>query len=258
MTFLQTAPVLLIGIVIFILIIASYLIGYRVREFMIGRNALSSNEDLKTINGMLVGLLGLLLAFTFSMANSRFDERRHYAIEEANTIGTTVLRTDIYPDSIRNLLRATLKDYVEERIAFYEVGLDFEKALDHYQKAEALGLKAWNIAATYAKADPSTTIASQLIPSLNSMIDIAASRRAGGEGTIPDSIMYFLFTLCLGSAFLLGYDHQAKPDWIVVIGFAIMLAATVFTIIDLDRPRSGMINMDAVHQKIVDLRGMFK
>jgi hypothetical protein len=70
--------------------------------------------------------------------------------------------------------------------------------------------------------------------------------------------MYFLFVLCFGSSFLLGYDRQAKPDWIVVVGFAIMLSATVFNIIDLDRPRNGMVNMDSVHQKMVDLRGMFK
>jgi hypothetical protein len=235
-----------------------YFGGYRIRELMIARDIQRSHDDLKTINGMLLGLLGLLLAFTFSMSNSRFDDRRHYVVEEANTIGTTVLRTDVYPDSMRSLLRATLKEYVEERIAFYEVGMNRETALDHYQKAEALGLKTWHIAANYARVDDITTRTSELLPSLNAMIDIAASRRAAGEGTIPDSIMYFLFVLCFVSSFLLGYDHHGKPDWIVVVGFAIMLSATVFYIIDLDRPRSGMVNMDSVHQKIVDLRGMFE
>lgn len=86
------------------------------------------------------------------------------------------------------------------------------------------------------------------------MIDITTTRRAAGESTIPDSIMYFLFILCLCSAFLLGYDHKNKFDWIVVIGFAIMLSSTVSTIIDMDRPRSGLIDMDKPNEKIIELR----
>ena len=78
------------------------------------------------------------------------------------------------------------------------------------------------------------------------------------EANIPDSIMYFLLTLCLCSAFLLGYDNKNKIDWIVVMGLAVMLSTTVFTIIDLDRPRSGLINMDIPNQKIVQLRSMFE
>ena len=89
------------------------------------------------------------------------------------------------------------------------------------------------------------------------MIDITTTRRSAGESTIPDSIMYFLFILCLSMSFLLGYDNKTKIDWIVVIGFALMLSATLFTIIDLDRPRSGLITMDVPIQKMVELRDMF-
>src|SRR5688572_16027095 len=100
------------------------------------------------------------------------------------------------------------------------------------------------MAAAYARNNTTITIASQLIPALNDMIDITATRRAAGQATVPDSIMYFLFILCFCSAFLLGYDTKAKIDWIVVVGFAIMLSSTVFNIIDLDRPRSGSIDMN--------------
>jgi hypothetical protein len=89
------------------------------------------------------------------------------------------------------------------------------------------------------------------------MIDITTTRRAAGEATVPDSIMYFLFILCFCAAFLLGYDNKYKIDWIVVTGFALMLSITVYTIIDLDRPRSGLINMDAPNEKIIELREMF-
>ena len=69
--------------------------------------------------------------------------------------------------------------------------------------------------------------------------------------------MYFLFILCFCAAFLLGYDNKAKIDWVVVVGFAIMLSSTVFNIIDLDRPRSGLIDLDENNKKMVELREMF-
>src|SRR6185436_2515426 len=102
---LQTTTAFTIGIFVFILVTFSYWAGNRLRMRAIRRDPEHVKTDVKTINGMLIGLLGLLLAFTFSMANSRYDDRRKLIIEEANTIGTTVLRTDMYPDSVRTLLR---------------------------------------------------------------------------------------------------------------------------------------------------------
>lgn len=258
LSLLQSAPTPLVAITLFILLITVYILGYRLRTKTLKKTTEHTVEDLGAINGTLLGLLALLLAFTFGMSNSRYDTRRQLVIEEANNIGTAILRTDIYPDSVRNLLRANLKQYVEARIAFYQAGMDVEKTVAEYKRAGDIGNKIWSIAAAYAREDDITTRTSELIPALNAMIDITTTRRAAGEATIPDSIMYFLFTLCLCSSFLLGYDRKNKFDWIVVIGFALMLSATVFTIIDLDRPRSGLIDMDSPNQKIIELREMFK
>jgi hypothetical protein len=255
---LQSAPTLLVATIIFILTIACYLLGHRIRIKTIEKNPDHAHADLGAISGTLLALLGLLLAFTFSMSNSRFDNRRQLVIEEANAIGTVILRTEFYPDSIRKVLRAGLKEYVEDRIAFYRAGMNIQKAMDFYIKADEVSKKVWSIAVSYAKTDDATTRTSMLIPALNEMIDITTTRRAAGEATIPDSIMYFLFILCVGSAFLLGYEQRKKIDWIVVIGFSVMLSATIFNIIDLDRPRSGLIKMDKPNEKIVELLQMFE
>jgi len=257
LSFLQSVPAILVAIAIFILLITFYILGYRLRLRTLVRNPEQSMDDLGAINGTLLGLLALLLAFTFGMANSRYDTRRQLVIEEANAIGTVILRTDIYPDSVRQLMRTYLREYVTSRIAFYKAGLDVEKTVTEYIRAGTISTKIWSVATTYAKADPVTTRISEMIPALNAMIDITTTRRAAGESTIPDSIMYFLFILCLCSSFLLGYDRKNKFDWIVVMGFAIMLSATVFTIMDLDRPRSGLINMDGPNQKIIELQELF-
>jgi hypothetical protein len=135
--------------------------------------------------------------------------------------------------------------------------MDTEKMIHEYNRANEISSQLWTVVADYAKVDNITTRTSELIPALNAMIDITTTRRAAGEDTIPDSIMYFLFILCLCSAFLLGYDRKNEFDWIVVIGFGLMLSLTVFTIIDLDRPRSGIINMDKSNEKIIELKQMF-
>jgi hypothetical protein len=257
LSLLQSTQTVVIAIILFICLIVFYILGYRLRIRTMNRNPEHTKEDLGAINGTLLGLLALLLAFTFGMSNSRYDTRRALVIEEANAIGTAILRTDIYPDSVRQVLRSHLKEYVEARIAFYQAGMDVDNVVLNYKRANEISMRIWSIVTTFAKQDNITTRTSELIPALNAMIDVTTTRRAAGESTIPDSIMYFLFMLCLCSAFLLGYDRKNKFDWIVVIGFALMLSATVFTIIDLDRPRSGLIDMDTPNQKIIELREMF-
>ena len=258
LSFLQTTTALVLTIFVFILVMLSYWAGHTFRMNAIKRDPEHAKTDIKAINGMLIGLLGLLLAFTFSMSNTRFDERRHLIVEESNVIGTAILRTDIYPDSIRRVLRAALSDYVEARIGHYDARRDFEKVMSEFRRGQELSANVWRIAANYSKNDDATTRTSQLIPALNAMIDITSTRLAASEGTIPDSIMYFLFVLCACTSFLMGYDQGTKVEWPIVAGFALALSATIFSIVDLDRPRSGLINMDGPAQKIVQLREMFR
>jgi hypothetical protein len=256
-TLLQSASSYLIAVFVFIFLIGFYLVGYWFRLRMVRKNKAKSDDDIGTINGTLLGLLALMLAFSFGMANSRYDTRRQLVIEEANAIGTVILRTDIYPDSMRNLLHTLLKDYVKARIGFYKAGSNVDLLLSEQRRSGVISGEIWKAVADYAKKDDVTTRTSVLIPALNDMIDITTTRLAAGEANIPDSILYFLFTLCFCSAFLLGYDQKNRFDWTVLTGFAIMLSVTVFTIIDLDRPRSGLINMDKPNQKIENLMEMF-
>jgi hypothetical protein len=252
----MTAP-LFIVIILFFLILISYWLGHSLRSQVLLKNPNKAQEDLGTINGTLLGLLGLLLAFTFSMSSSRFDTRRKVVIEEANDIGTVILRTDFFPDSVRQALRAHLKEYVEERIGYFEAGIDLDKVREHAAKSNKISTKVWSIVTEYARKDPTTTRTSELVPALNAMIDITTTRQAALDATIPDSILYFLFILCFCSAFLLGYDNKFSIDWIILLGFAIMLSMTVYTIIDLDRPRTGLIDTSGPNKKMIELREMF-
>jgi hypothetical protein len=167
------------------------------------------------------------------------------------------MRCDVYPDSIRSKLRAVLKNYVEVRSAYYHAPVYETEFYSSYHRSRQLGQQVWDIAAAHARIDLQTAESAELLPALNTMIDLSMSRLAMTEATIPDSILYFLFALCFCASFLLGYDGKSHLDWIVVVGFSIMLSATVYNILDLDRSRTGLINIDVAASKIDDLLKMF-
>ena len=85
------------------------------------------------------------------------------------------------------------------------------------------------------------------------MLDIASSRLALHQGRVPDSILHFLFILSVSSTFLLGFESKREPEWISIVGFTLMLSLTVYSIIDLDRPRSGFINLHEENSKIAEV-----
>src|SRR4051812_21630460 len=99
LTTLNSMSVLAVGISVFLLIILFYFLGLKARLYLNKKHPDLFSNETNAINGTLLGLLGLLLAFTFSMSSSRYDARRDVIIEEANDISTAILRTDLYPDS---------------------------------------------------------------------------------------------------------------------------------------------------------------
>ncbi len=113
-----------IAIGIFLLILLTNWLGFRYRKYQDTKPAAETLDGMGSMESSMLGLMALLLGFTFSMAISKFDTRRQIIIEEANDIGTAVLRADLFPDSIRSLLRADFKEYVEARISYYDAGVD--------------------------------------------------------------------------------------------------------------------------------------
>lgn len=257
LSLIQSTPAIVLALIAFFLILGCYAMGHYRRDIYLKKYPDQVGKDTSTMTGALLALLGLMLAFSFSMSNSRYDTRRQVIIEGANAIGTVILRTEMYPDSVRTLLRNSMKEYVEARIIVFEKSHTDEELHANQARLDSISKRVWQITSSYARVDPTTVRTSELIPALNNMIDIVTTRRAAFASTIPDSIIYFLLLLCLTSAFLLAHDRKTPTDWVVVIAFALMLSATIFTIIDLDRPQSGLINMDGPHQKVIELRNLF-
>lgn len=208
----------------------------------------------------LTALLFFLLAFTFGMSGSRFDDRRKIVVEEANDIGTALLRADLYPDSIRMLFREDFEAYVEARVDYYEAGPSLEKILAAQQLTQVVADRLWKRASDLGRDPANLAATQQMIPALNTMIDVTTSRLAGEKAKVPESIILMLFMLALITAFYGGYTSGRKGsiDWLVEIGFCLLVCLVVLFTLDLDRPRRGFVNLDTPNQAILELRNSFK
>lgn len=256
-TFIFDMPAPVLATITFLLILVLNWLGFRYRKFQSAKG----DEELEgtgTIEGAMLGLMALLMAFSFSMAAGKFDTRRQVIIEEANDIGTVILRCDLYPDSIRNLLRADLAKYVDARIAYYEAGDDDEKIKLALQDATSHSGKVWQRATLLSQNLDNRVRTEHMIPALNNMIDIVSTRESSRISKVPPIILLILFFLTLASSFLLGYGNKGKKrNRVITVGFAFMVSLVLYLIIDLDRPRRGIINVDAAEKMIVDLKNNF-
>jgi hypothetical protein len=256
-TFLMQFSSFEIAIGMIVIMLVFFYAGFRVRKIFIVRHKKFDGKSFGAAEGSLLGLLALLLSFTFSMSSSKHDYRLKVIVEEANDIGTAILRADLYPDSIRTAFRHDFKNYVESRIEFFAAGIDTARIYRSLETSAALQQSLWNRASSLGREQSNFHRSSQMIPALNAMIDIVTTRNAANLEKVPELIIYVLFLLCFTSAFMLGYSAGIKPDLIIITGFVLMISITVYLILDLDRPRSGTITMESVDKNIVNLRSMF-
>jgi hypothetical protein len=255
-SFLSGFSPVTIALTLFFVILITYWIASRISKN--NKNKENISKGFGPVEGALLGLLSLLLAFTFNMSAARYDMRRQIVIEEANDIGTAILRADLYPDSIRVLFKTEFAAYVESRISYYQAGLDKEKKREASKLTNDIASKIWNRASLLAQNLEFRIASAQMIPALNNMIDIVTTRNAAGDAKVPESILWLLFGLCFISSFLIGYTwEEIKSTRFIIIVFSLMISACIFLIIDLDRPRQGLINMDTANNYIIELRKMF-
>ena len=255
---LFNVPAPLLAAIVFVLIWIFNFLGYRYRQWQSRRRERSDSEGLGQIESSLMGLAALMLAFTFGLAQSKFEARRQLIIEEANDISTAILRCDLYPDSVRSLLRQDFKEYVDARVAYYETGADEREMQEALKKCGMYSNRIWKRTVDYARGSTQIIPSSQMIPALNSMIDITTTRDAQRLAKVPPFILFVLAVLILTSSFMVGYGQKGKRNLIWVSAFALMTTITLYLILELDRPRRGIINLHREEQKIVELREMLK
>jgi hypothetical protein len=250
-------PAFIIAGLLFGGIIIFHIFGFRVNSYQKKRNPEFTTSGIGPLEGSLLGLLSLLLAFTFNKAASNYDTRKALLVQESNDIGTALLRCDLYSDSIRNGFRNDFKEYIA-RIEYYKSGTDENKIQENLRNAGAISKKIWLRAAIISQESAVENRSIQMIPAVNNMIDTLGKREASRIATVPESIIWLLLLLALIGSFIVGYASTAKKiNWIVIFLYSLMTVMTVYLILDLDRPRRGLISTNITHKNMEKLLESF-
>jgi hypothetical protein len=230
-------------------------VGYRIGSYASRKNE-AAHEGTGTIGAAIFALLGLLLGFTFANGISHLDQRRELIVHEANTIGTAYLRLDLLPASQQTEMRRLFREYLDSRLRVYAKLPDLSQAETELGHATQLQQKIWSKAVATGFADPSQNVDRLLLPALNDMIDVTTSRTIALHTHLPPLIFGLSIIVALLSALLAGYDMEKrrKRSWLHMLLYASVIALTVFTFVDLDYPRFGLIRLNAADSALTQLR----
>ncbi|ULQ54080.1 hypothetical protein [Flavihumibacter fluvii] len=254
-TYFFFLPASLISLCLMVLMLLAIYLGFRLSKKI---HPSKQHEDTTAPSFItaLFGLTAFILGFSFSMASGRFELRRSAIVQEANTIGTAILRTNLYPDSVRNQMNDLFRKYVDARIAYNNVHIsDTTGMADLIAETENISGKLFLLAANYSKLPNTLVPSNQMIPALNEMIDIATTRHQSYLAIVPESIIIMLFLLTICSGFLTGYSNKGDSiDWLVASGFCILTALVIYITLDLDRPRRGLIKLEQEENLMIKIR----
>jgi hypothetical protein len=235
-------------------------VGRRIGVHRISRNP-EIRKGVSTLEGAVLALLGLLIAFTFSGAMLRFDGRRQLVVEESNDIGTAYLRVDLLPSASQPAVRDLFRQYLDSRLETYRLVPDMAAVNKELARSAKLQGDIWkqSIAASRLP-DAHPDAARLLLPALNAMIDITTTRTMASQFHPPHVIFILLFFLALASSPLAGHAMAEGKGrtWIHMLCFSIAMAAAIYVILDIEYPRLGFIRVDSIDQVLVDLRNSMK
>jgi hypothetical protein len=215
-----------------------------------------AHEGVGAIEAAVFALLGLLLALSFAGGADRLDTRRQFIVQETNAIGTAYLRINLLAPADQPEMRQLFRQYLDARFRVYQQIHD-EAAVQREMDAVAgLQGRIWSKAVAASHAGASPDAAKLLLPALNEMIDITTTRAVALRTHLPGLILWLLVVVALLSGLLAGYTmaKRGRRSWLHMVVYAGVVAATVYTVIDLDNPRSGLIRVDAADAELTKLR----
>jgi hypothetical protein len=250
-----TLRVAFIAVGLFVGLLVALELGRRWGRARVARDSETAREGLGGVEGAIYGLLGLLVAFSFSGAGTRFEGRRDLVVKEANAIGTAYLRLDLLAEPARSSLRAKLRLYLDSRLETYRKLPDERAARAELARSLAMQGEIWTESIEALKAvDRSATIV--LLPALNDMFDIVTTRNAATRAHPPNVLFAMLVIVALVSALLVGNAMAASAERrrLHSLAYAGVLALTLYVILDLEYPRLGLIRVDDFDQVLAEVR----
>ena len=179
------------------------------------------------------------------MSIQRFDTRKQLVLEEANSIGTAYLRSRFLTGNFSKEASLLLREYIGLRLEFYYAGNDTAKIEAAAGKAAIIEKQLWNIAVQSAKGSPDPIFTSLFIQSLNDVIDDNEKRRVALDNHVPEPVIVLLFSVSIFGMGFIGYNYglSGRHRHGSTAFFALLIASVLIIILDIDRPRSGLIQV---------------
>lgn len=247
---------ILFAVSLFIGMLILLAVGRRIGARRLAADPEGARTRLGAVEGALFGLLGLIIAFTFSGAAARFDARRQQIVDEANCIGTAYRRIALLPAEAQEPIRDLFRKYLDSRLETYRKLPDLAAAQTEWQHSIQLQDAIWTNSIAACRTAPTAPPTMLLLPALNQTFDIANSRIAAAHRHPPATIFVMFAGLALAAALLAGHGLAGSKTMsrIHVVGFAAIVALTAYVTLDLEFPRFGLIHLDAADQLLIDER----
>jgi hypothetical protein len=231
-------------------------IGYRLGRSRKGVGAGEARFD--AVQGALLALVSLLLAFGVSFAQSRFEARVHHMLHETNAIHTAYQRSELASHAISDGLKMRIEQFLNARIEFYTHPVDDEGLLQIRRNTDELEDRIWNLTARQVTEIPLQTSANiPLVNAINEMMDARSDEDGMFQIRMPRSVsaLLLIFSAIVVGMVAYGYGASATHHWVYSSLLSLVIASTLFVIVDLDRPRIGLIKIPTsplirLHQRI--------
>ncbi|WIA55654.1 hypothetical protein N6H05_21950 [Sphingobium sp. WTD-1] len=256
--FLDKLPILLVGLLMLATMMLTAATGYflrrRVRLMLTHKGAKEEGGAEGYIVSAVIGLVALLLGFTFALAVGRFETRRALVLDEANAIGTAYLRVQGLPEPHRTRLSQILVNYTNNRVDLGAAKPD--KAPPLVVTSDRLLVELW--AGTLAATDTigNSALASSLHSAMNDVIDMDSARKAARKVRVPGEVFLALWLYIAVTAGMLGYARSETQGRMLAGILFLLFTMSYMLIIDIDRPANG--NIVESQGPMIDLRETLK
>jgi FtsH-binding integral membrane protein len=243
MDWLYSTPSWQLAITLFVFLLGGMFVG-----FSLGKNAARHGEQESgaadsAVKGAVAGLAALLLAFSFSLAAGRYDQRNTLVLREANALRDAWLRTDLLEEPTRGSLQQLLRDYLDARLKYIGARFDPTQIGASAMASQQLQQQIWQVISEQSRINPQPRNVSTMVPAVNEMIDAGAAIEAAYSNTVPAIVLILLFAAIVFTGLLVGHSfgRAGRRHVLTAVVFALLVTLVVSVILDLDRPRRGVI-----------------
>ena len=251
---------LVVSILLFVGILLFLELGRRLGRRQMREHGEVARTGVGVVDGVVYGLLGLLIGFTFNGAAERFNERRQIMIREVEAVRSAWHRVDILPAAVQPPVRDEFRRYVDAVLAAYALPAGSEEE----QRARADVTRSedelWTRSVAACLAPDGERARMLLLPAQTTMFEAVETERLVRRVHAPPMVFGMLFLTTLAAALFAGFAlaKGEKRTWIHLLGMTATLATAIFVILELETPRTGLIRVDSMDSALVEVRAMMR